>query len=223
MVSCNQARQEQDTDLPKKGFSVKSLGKSDINRMMDIHVVELRDQLRLLMDKLYKRNPRELKKSPFPTAEENIKRLFSRTSNWHFRDLNDVNGAEAIELSFAKDYQGDRIFAFVTGLSSMIMSSYNYKTDFYLYDSIDPQGLYNSARNIEIAVWKLSSSKDVKGELLIFSNSLPHEVANHSYANLFGKLTSLQDTMALIIANKTNRTISKVLQRLATAVFLPIP
>lgn len=222
-VSCNQARQDNTGDVPEQRFSVRSLGKSDINMMMDIYVVEQRDQLRLLMEKLYRRNPRELKKSPYPAADENVKRLFSRTNNWFFEDLNDVHGADAIELSLERDYKGDRVFAFVAGLTSMLMSSYNNKTDFYLYDNIDPQVLYNSARNVEIAVWKLGSTRDENGELLIYSNSLPDEEPNHSYANLFGKITSLQDTMAKIVANKTNRTISRVIQRMATAVFLPVP
>lgn len=47
--------------------------------------------------------------------------------------------------------------------------------------------------------------------------------ANISYERLFGKMIAMQDTMAVIVAGKTNRTISKVIQRMATAVFLPIP
>ena len=222
-LSCNDTKPEKNSDVQSERFNVRSVAKSDINQMMDIYVAELRDQLRLLMDKLYKRNPRELSKSSFATAEENIQRLFSRTNNWFFRELNDVQGIEAMELSFDPEYSGDRVFAFVAGLTSMIMSSYKNKTDFYLYDNIDPQTLYNSARNIEIAAWKLSTASDVSGELLIYSNSMQDEEPNHSYANLFGKMTELQDTMAVMMANKTNRTISKIIQRLATAVFLPIP
>ena len=222
-VACNETRKETDGGVPKKDFTVKSLAKNDINRMMDIYLLEIRKQLRLLMTKLYKRNPRELKKSPYPAASENIQRLFSRTNNWYFKDLNDKYGVAAIELSLSGDYKGDRVFAFVAGLTSMIMTAYNNRTEFYLYDDIDPQALYNSARNIELAAWKLDNSRDSNGDMLIYGNSRPDEVPNHSYANLFGKLTALQDTMAVILANKSNRTISKVIQRLATAVFLPIP
>ena len=222
-AACNQTRKEASGDVGKKDFSVKSLAKNDINRMMDIYLVEIRGQLRRLMEKLYKRNPRELRKSPYPSADSNIQRLFSRTNNWYFRDLNDVYGTAAIELAFSKDYRGDRVFAFVAGLTSMLMIAYDNKTEFYLYDNIDPQALYNSARNIEIASWRLNNSRDAKGDSLIYSNSRPNEEPNHSFAELFGRLTVLQDTMATIVANKSNRTISKVIQRLATAVFLPIP
>lgn len=222
-AACNQTREDAAGDVKKQEFNVRSLAKTDINRMMDIYLVEIRAQLRLLMEKLYKRNPRELKKSPYHTADENIQRLFSRTNNWFFRDLDDKYGVAAIELSFSRDYPGDRVFAFVAGLTSMIMTAYNNKTEFYVYDDIDPQALYNSARNIEIAAWKLDNSRDSNGDMLLYGNSRPNEQSNHSYASLFGRLTVLQDTMAVILANKSNRTISKVIQRLATAVFLPIP
>lgn len=222
-VACNQVREETGNGIRKQEFSVRSLAKSDINRMMDIYLIEISEQLRLLMDKLYKRNPRELKKSSYHTAGENIQRLFSRTNNWYFRELGDKYGVAAIRLSLTEDYQGDRVFAFVAGLTSMIMTAYDNKTEFYLYDNIDPQALYNSARNIELAAWKLDNSRDYSGEMMIYANSLPNEQPNHSFAFLFGRLTVMQDTMATIVANKTNRTISKVIQRLATAVFLPIP
>ena len=114
------------------------------------------------------------------------------------------------------------MFVFVIGLASMIMASYEYKTDFYMFDDVDPQKLYNSARNIEIAVWKIEHDRDENGDLFLYTNSLPGEETNLSYERLFGKLIALQDTMAVIMEEKTQRVIKKVLQRMATAIFLPI-
>lgn len=54
-------------------------------------------------------------------------------------------------------------------------------------------------------------------------NPRPGEPSNLSYERLLGKLISLQDTMAEVIAASANQTISKIIQRMATAVFLPIP
>jgi hypothetical protein len=71
-------------------------------------------------------------------------------------------------------------------------------------------------------VWKLENNVDSKGELFLYSNSLPGEPANLSYERLFGKIIATQDTMAIIIADRTNRGIRKVIQQMATAVFLPI-
>lgn len=104
----------------------------------------------------------------------------------------------------------------------MLMASYGDKTDFYISNKVDGQLLYNSARNIEIAVWKLSNNRDEHGDLFLYSNSLSNEEDYLSYARLFGKLIAIQDTMAIIMEDKNKRLIKKVLQNMATAVFLPI-
>ena len=203
-------------------LSIHSLGKGNIDKVADIHVREARAHLRELMKKLYKRNPRELKKSKIADAGQNIARVFDHQHNWNFDELQGRKGINAIRLTFSEEFKGDRVFSFVAGLTSMIMASYGYKSDFYLFDTLDPQKLYNSARNIEIAVWKLEHTIDVKGEPYLYSNSLPGEDANLSYERLFGKLIATQDNIAIIISGKTNRVIKTVIQRMATAAFLPI-
>ena len=178
--------------------------------------------LKELMIKLYKRNPRELRKAELKLPEEHIVRLFDLAHDWNFAELQGKHDIEAIKLTFDDRYQGDRVFAFIAGLYSMVMKSYDYKSEFYLFDSVDPQTLYNCARNIEIAVWRLSNKYDSNGELFLYSNSLPGEDVNLSYERLFGKLIATQDNIALIVAGKKNRTLKKVIQRMATAVFIPI-
>ena len=208
---------------PRKGsFNIKSLAKSDIDTVLDIHVREMRQYLGNLMVKLYRRNPRELNKSRFPDIKQNIDRVFNQVHDWKFEELNNKKGVDAIYLTFDEDYQGDRVFSFIVGITSMIMSAYGYKKHFYILDTVDPQKLYNSARNIEIAVWKLEHDFDSNGEPFLYSNSLPGETSNLSYERLFGKLIATQDIIAIIVADKTNRGIKKVIQQMATAVFLPI-
>jgi hypothetical protein len=223
LAACSTTKNKEESDVEQEGFKLSSLVKSDLNEMMEVNIIEIRSILRELTAKLYLRNPRELKKSSFPSAKENINRIFSRTTNWSYREIDGVFGTEAINLSLRANYEEDRVFAFMMGLTSMLMSSYEYKTEFFMFDSIDPQGLYNSARNIEIAVWKLSNNSDAGGELLILSNSMREGDTNLSYERLFGKLIAMQDIIAIVVAGKTNRTISKVVQRMATAIFLPIP
>ena len=103
----------------------------------------------------------------------------------------------------------------------MVLLSYNGKTEFYMTDGLDAQKLYNSARNIEIAAWKLANARDARGDLLMLSNEAG-DVQNLSFEREIGKMIAYQDTMAQIAAQRTNRTIRKVVQTLATAVFLPI-
>ena len=205
----------------KDTLDIKALAKNDINSVLDIHVSQVRTYCRELMIKLYKRNPREIAKSEY-SVNDNLDRLFDKPHDWTLQENDGVVGIDAIRLSFRENYTGDRVFSFVTGIYSMILSSYGYKNDFYMLDKVEPQKIYNSARNIEIAVWMLKHQTMSTGELYIYSNSLPDEQSNLSYERLFGKLIAVQDTMALIMEGKTRRLINKVVQRMATAVFLPI-
>ena len=207
----------------EEGTGISQIAKSDIDNVLDVHISESRKLLRELMIKLYKRNPRELKKSELKLPQEHIVRLFDLEHTWDFPELEGKYDVDLIKLTFDEEYQGDRVFAFIAGLMSMIMKSYNYKSEFYMFDSVEPQKLYNCARNIEIAIWKLSNNRDSNGELFLYSNSLPdEEVNNLSYERLFGKLIATQDNITEIMSSKNKRTVKKVIQKMATAVFLPI-
>lgn len=219
---CNQNTRHSEEGPREKEFSIKSLAKSDIDGVIEIHVREVRRLLRELMVKLYKRNPSQLVRFEGMTVRENIIRLFDLEHDWNFSELQNKKSVDAVRLVFDEDYKGDRVFALIAGLTSMLMSSYEYKTEFYLLDSLDGQKLYNSARNIEITAWKLGHDVDTNGELFLYTNSLPGEPVNLSYERIFGKLIATQDNLALIIADKNNRTIKKVIQSMASAIFLPI-
>jgi len=203
-------------------LKISSFVKTDIDRVAEIHQQEGFSHLRTLMEKLYRRNPREWKKSGQPSLESAMARAFDAGQDWRFPELNGKRGAECFYLAFDEGYQGDRVLAFIGGLATMIMASYNDKAELYVVDELDSQKLYNSARNVEIAVWKLGATRDSRGELFLLSNENEGLNRNLSFEREFGKLIAQQDTMARIVAEKTNRVIVRVVQSVATAVFLPI-
>ncbi|MGH8671223.1 MAG: hypothetical protein ACREUA_04180 [Burkholderiales bacterium] len=205
-----------------RGFSISSVAKTDIDMVSEIHLRETLDNLRLLMEKLYRRNPREWKKNGYTSIEQAVARVFDAQHRWNFTELEGRKAADAIFLAFHEDFQGDRVQAFIVGLATMIIASYNDKLEFYIMDELDPQKLYNSARNVEIAAWKLSNARDGSGEPYLVSNALDADNPNLSFERTFGKIIGQQDTLAKVIADKTNRQIKNVIQNMATAVFLPI-
>ena len=174
------------------------------------------------MEKLYRRNPREWRKGNDSSMDAALARAFDPRSGFRFAELGNARGADAIVLALKPEYGGDRVFAFGVGLASMIFLAYNEKTEFYLTNSFDPQKLYNSARNIEIAAWKLANARGARGEPLLLSNEIAGDARNLSFEREFGKMIAYQDVMAQIAAQRTNRIIRRVVQTLATAVFLPI-
>ena len=203
-------------------FKLSDLAKSDIDSVSEVHFRESIASAKLLTEKLYRRNPRELKKSNVTTPEAGVARAFDPGHAWRFTELSNQRGIEALAIAFRADFTGDGVFAFGVGIGSMIAQAYNDKSQFYITDSLDAQRLYNSARNLEIAAWKLANAKGANGELLLLSNEMGPGAANLSFERELGKLIAYQDALALVMAQRTNRTIRRVSQTLATAVFLPL-
>ena len=206
----------------ERGFRASDLAKSDVDAAAEVNLRESLASARLIMDKLYRRNPHEWRKGGYTGQEAAVARAFDPGAEFRFAELGNVRGADAVLLSLKPEYKGDRVFAFGVGLASMVFLSYNGKTELYLTDVLDPQKLYNSARNIEIAAWKLGHAHDARGEPLLLSNEIRGGETNLSFEREFGKMIGYQDTMAQVAAQRTNRTIRKVVQVLATAAFLPI-
>lgn len=197
------------------------LAKTDIDRVAEAHRHEAFVSLRTLAEKLYRRNPREWKKGGHPNMEAALAQLFDPQLIW-LPTLEGKRGVDAIAAAFRDDFQGDRVAALIGGMGGMLNAAFNNQAEFYVLDDLDPQKLYNSARNVEIAAWKLAHARDAAGNLLLVSNEM-QPAYNLSFEREFGKLIGNVDLLSKIIADKTNRTVVKVIQNMASAAFLPVP
>ena len=205
-------------------FDASQLAKTDIDRVAEAHRQEAFASLRLLAEKLYRRNPREWKKGGHASLEDAVARLFDPKLAWRLPGLEDRRGTEAILAAFREEFRGDRVAAFIGGLGGMMHAGFNEKSEFFVTDDLDPQKLYNSARNVEIAVWKLSNARDAEGNPFLLSNE-PASAAAHqnlSFEREFGKIIGGLDVLSKIVADKVNRTVVKIIQSMATAIFLPV-
>lgn len=199
------------------------LAKNDLDRMADVEMAENTQSLRTLMLKLYKRNPRELAKSTSDNAEKMVDWVFNGAAQHHFQfpEIQNKQDTDALYLAFDANYTGDRVLPFIVGLHSMLLKAHGGKTDFYLTDSIDPQSLYNVARNVEIAAWKLATNRNPEGNLYLLSNEINPNERNLSFEREFGKIIGRTDLYAITLAEKSQRLISRVVQSIATMAFLP--
>ena len=229
MVACatvpeSGGKPKKEVPVQQDRSAINQLGKGDFDRMADVEVRENTESLRALMLKLYKRNPLELKKSTSDPAEKMVSWVFdgSMQHQFLFSEINNLPGSDAIFLAFKPEYNGDRVLPFIVGLYTMLLRAHNDKTDFYLTDSIDPQRVYNVARNFEIAAWKLSNARRQDGTLFLLTNEINGAEKNLSFEREFGKMIGRTDLYAISLAEKSQRFISRVMQNLATAVFLPI-
>lgn len=204
-----------------QSMRIQNLAKSDISMVGDSHIKVSNELLERLIRKLYKRNPRELKKNAGKTINSRIEQIFANPSNLLFNELDNQQSIDAMLLSFNPEFKGDRVFALGVGVRGMLFRAYNEQKELFMLDNLDAQKLYNSARNIEILAWRLAHRRDVHGKLYLLTNSTAGSV-NLSFERLFGKMIAVQDMMAEITEHRTKRTINKIVHSIASAVFLPV-
>lgn len=200
---------------------VKYLAKTEVDRIADTNRAEVVDGLLLIADKLYKRNPKEWRKAGLPSREAALDRLRHRhTQRWP--EMNGLREGQAAALAFTEAYSGDRVAALVLGLLTMVDAAYEYKDEFYILDSLNEMKLYNSARNMDVAIWKLGHDRNVAGELFLLSNELDPVNRNLSFEREFGRVMGLLDFMAKIVADRNGRGFSRLTQTAVSTIFLPV-
>ena len=213
------------TKLGKDGrtestVDVKYLAKTEVDRIADTVRSDSVDGLLLIADKLYKRNPREWKKSA-PSREAAVERLKLRQTK-SFPELGGLREGQAAALAFSENYDGDRVLALMFGLLTMTDAAFEHKDEFYILDALDERKLYNCARNMEVAIWKLSTDRNPAGQLYLLSNELDPANRNLSFEREFGREIALLDLMAKIVADRNGRGFSRASQSVITTIFLPV-
>ncbi|MDB4040326.1 hypothetical protein N9489_02635 [Methylophilaceae bacterium] len=212
--------QKKDSTQYDKG-SINQFGKSDFDRMADYEIRENIESLKILMLKFYKKNPNQLKKSTSDNAEKMTNWVFNGAHNWKFDRINNAQSIDALNQVFDENFRGDRVLSLITGLYTMLIKAHGDKKEFYMFDSLDPQKIYNASRNFEMIVWKLSSKKDSKGQLYLLSNEINSSEANLSFEREFGKIIGRTDYFAFTLSEKTERAVTRVIQSFTTGIFLP--
>jgi len=205
-----------------KGMSVSGgeIGQSDVDRIATIGMRDNLDSLYLLMDKLYRRNPAEWKKTA-GSREDSIKRVRAAIEEQQpWSGLQGQHDIKALSLALAPEFSGDRVAALIYSCADMIIAAHGGKTEFFLTDSLDAQHLYNAARNIEIAVWLMGSRRDATGKVLLLSDEIGEGGRNLSFEREFGKIIGRLDVLAEFVTEKYRRAGINYVQNLVGAPFL---
>lgn len=214
--------QRKDGAHAQRAYTLSNLAKSDVDMISELTQREVLNGLKRLTLKLYRRNPQEYRKAGLDDPEAATARIFRDVGKGPQSPLAFVGWMDRLQLAFQEGYAGDRVHVLMEALTAMILAAYEYKTEFYLTDVLDAQKLYNSARNIEVAVWKLSTARLANGQKMLLTNSMEGEVQNLSFEREFGKLIAQQDLLALIMEERSHRTINRIMHNVAAFVFLPI-
>ena len=197
------------------------LAQSDVNRMATLGMRDNLDSLLRIADKLYKRNPAQWQKAGATSREAALAQLRqSMASATPWPELQGKRDIAALSLALNADFTGDRVAAFVYASADMLVTAHGGKTDMYLVDSLDAQYIYNAARNIEIAVWLLSSRRHAAGQALLLADEISGPDRNLSFEREFGKVIGRLDLLAEVVTEKYRRAVISYVQNMVGGTFL---
>ena len=220
LIGCNSSLERKDSTQYDKG-SLNQLTKTDFDRMADYEIKENTESLKILALKFYKRNPVELRKTTSDSPEVTVNWLFTSQHNWKFKEINDAQGIEALNQVFDENFKGDRVLSLITGLYTMLIIAHDNQKEFDMFDSLDPQLIYNAARNVEVIVWRLSTKKKKNGELFLVTNEINSDFQNLSFEREFGKIIGRTDYFAYVLSEKKERYITRAIQGTTLNILLP--
>ena len=190
-----------------EGFRGGELLQSDSNRMATLAMKENLDSLFALMDKLYRRNPGQWR----ATAESReaavayVRIAVLERQPWH--ELQGKRDVAALSLALQPDFAGDRIAAFIYAAGDMLITAHGGRTSFTLIDGLDPQHVFNAARNLEIANWILNSRRATDGKPLLLSNQIADSERNLSFEREMGKIIGRLDLIASYTTERYRRAV----------------
>lgn len=220
LIGCNSSLERKGSTQYDKG-SLNQLTKTDFDRMADYEIKENTESLKILALKFYKRNPVELRKTTSDSPEVTVNWLFTSQHNWKFKEINDAQGIEALNQVFDENFKGDRVLSLITGLYTMLIIAHDNQKEFDMFDSLDPQLIYNAARNVEVIVWRLSTKKKKNGELYLVTNEINSDFQNLSFEREFGKIIGRTDYFAYVLSEKKERYITRAIQGTTLNILLP--
>lgn len=198
---------------------IVNLAKSDTAFFVEAVRDELDQSMSLLLVKLYRRNPVQLQDGV--SIEQRIEQL--RAPRLNLSEFQSMKPDSLVRQAFNSDFVGDRVFAFVAGLQSMINNAFDNRREFLLLDDLPTaQFVYNSARNIEIAAYLLRTKRTSAAKPYIYADGIQDKTLNASYSQLMGEMIGVQDALSSALAKKDQRALNTVARGVASFVFLPV-
>jgi hypothetical protein len=204
-------------------MSFDQFAQTDFNRSVTIAMRDNLDSLSRLLEKLYRRNPAEWRKTGAVSLEAAVQqgRQAMQTGQGP-AELASLQDVEILAVALDPAYRGDRVGAFIFGMANMIIGAHGGKTRFYVSDTLNAQYVYNAARNVEVAAWLLASRRDAAGRPLLLANEMSNEATNLSFEREFGQLVGRLDLVANLLDENLRRVGINYMQGLLFFNFLPV-
>jgi len=128
------------------------LFQTSVDRLATLSMRDNLQSLYLLMNKLYLRNPNQVKLSGYlvaATAERQIRHAIEQRQP--LAQLGNRRDLAALSYALSPEFRGDRVGTFIYAIGSMLITAHGGRSEFYMTDTLDPLFINNAARNIEKA------------------------------------------------------------------------
>jgi len=181
---------------------------SGANRIANLSLRDNLQSVRRVQSTLYKRNPREWRKSA-PSMEEATQRAWDAVLKGPpLPELKGATGIDAIRMAFdtgPQGYQGDRVAALVYGWATMLKQANGDTWDQTMIDGVNAENSFRAARNFEISLWLISSKTGPDGQPLLLATEISDRGRNLVADRELSKVVARLDLLAAQADEKYRR------------------
>jgi len=181
---------------------------SGANRIANLALRDNLQSVRRVQSTLYKRNPREWRKSAASMDEAAQRAWDAVLKGPPLPELKGAAGIDAIRLAFdtgPQGYQGDRVAALVYGWATMLKQANGDTWDQTMIDGINAENSFRAARNFEISLWLISSKTGPDGQPLLLATEISDRGRNLVADRELSKVVARLDLLAAQADEKYRR------------------
>ncbi|BEP69053.1 MULTISPECIES: hypothetical protein [unclassified Variovorax] len=198
---------------------------SATNRIANLSLRDNLQSVRRVQTTLYRRNPREWRKSAASMEEATQRTWDAVLQGTPLPELRGATGIDAIRLAFEtgpQAYQGDRVAALVVGWASMLKQANGNTWDQTMIDGVDAENSYRTARNFEISLWLISSKTGPDGQPLLLATEISERGRNLVADRELSKVVARLDLLAAQADEKYRRAALDFGQNWVMGVVMPL-
>ncbi|MGJ7499200.1 hypothetical protein ACSFBF_02480 [Variovorax sp. ZT5P49] len=181
---------------------------SGANRIANLSLRDNLQSVRRVQSTLYKRNPREWRKSATSMDEATQRAWDAVLKGPPLPELKGATGIDAIRMAFdtgPQGYQGDRVAALVYGWATMLKQANGDTWDQTMIDGVNAENSFRAARNFEISLWLISSKTGPDGQPLLLATEISDRGRNLVADRELSKVVARLDLLAAQADEKYRR------------------
>jgi hypothetical protein len=181
---------------------------SGANRIANLSLRDNLQSVRRVQSTLYKRNPREWRKSAASMDDATQRAWDAVLKGPPLPELKGATGIDAIRMAFdtgPQGFQGDRVAALVVGWATMLKQANGDTWDQTMIDGVNAENSFRAARNFEISLWLISSKAGSDGQPLLLATEISDRGRNLVADRELSKVVARLDLMAAQADEKYRR------------------